>query len=227
MKLLNTQKLEQSDIVANCLMNRERGLEGVNSYAKELNFSIFEYLLRKSENQPSVHWIDLCCGKAKALIQAAKKLEENKISNIHLEGIDLVGMFDRHPHSPYLNLTVQSLFDWQPAIQYDLITCIHGLHYVGDKLQILQTCLQFLSPDGLFFANMDLENLKTKDGLSLRPTLLSLFKKHQITYHSKRKILYAKEKTNFIYTLKYLGANAHAGPNYTGQNAVDSYYDFL
>jgi len=226
MKLLNTQKLEQSDIVANCLMNRERGLEGVNSYAKELNFDILEYLIEKAKNQEKVYWMDLCCGTGKALIQAADKLEQGNIANVHLEGIDLVGMFDVHKKSPYLQLYIQSLFDWQPTIQYDLITCIHGLHYVGDKLQILQTCLKQLSKDGLFFANMDLDNLKMKEKKTLHSTLLPLFQKHKITYQSRRKILQAKEKTDFIYSLKYLGADDKAGPNYTGQSAVDSYYEF-
>ena len=37
--LLNDRKLEQSSIVANRLMNRERGAWGPNSYAKELGFN--------------------------------------------------------------------------------------------------------------------------------------------------------------------------------------------
>ena len=38
-RLLDDAALEASAVVANCTMNRERQLDGVNSYARELGFN--------------------------------------------------------------------------------------------------------------------------------------------------------------------------------------------
>ncbi len=65
-KLLNNFALEQSSIVANSLMNRERRCLGGNSYEKELSFNIIEFLRRRIGSEKQVRWLDLCCGEGKA-----------------------------------------------------------------------------------------------------------------------------------------------------------------
>jgi hypothetical protein len=70
-----------------------------------------------------------------------------------------------------------------------LITCVHGLHYIGDKLA--------------------LRSRLRAAGFAYNP------RRHQITCVGRRdvRLPYA-----------YLGADDSAGPGYTGQPAVTSYY---
>lgn len=44
-QLLDDTQLARSDVAANCVMNRERGLVGVNSYARDLGFDPLRWLL--------------------------------------------------------------------------------------------------------------------------------------------------------------------------------------
>jgi hypothetical protein len=43
---------------------------------------------------------------------------------------------------------------WTPPQRFDLITCIHGLHYVGDKLATLTRAAIWLTDDGLLVADL-------------------------------------------------------------------------
>ena len=56
-----------------------------------------------------------------------------------------------------------SLRTWRPDGRFDLITCVHGLHYVGDKLGLIARAASWLAEDGLFVANLALENVKVAD----------------------------------------------------------------
>jgi hypothetical protein len=75
------EELERSSVVANNAMNRERGLDGVNSYARDLGFHPLKVL------PPNGSWLDLCCGRGNALIEAAQRRTGN------LVGVDLVDFF--------------------------------------------------------------------------------------------------------------------------------------
>ncbi len=68
----------------------------------------------------------------KALTQAASIIERDGLP-IEIMGVDLVGMFADN-RSCQLTLIEASLSSWSPEGAFDLITCIHGLHYIGDKL---------------------------------------------------------------------------------------------
>lgn len=130
-RLLNTAELEDSPVVANCCMNRERDLRGSNGYEVELGFYPLEWLQNRLNKQTIVRWLDLCCGSGKALIQAAIASEEIGVGSVRITGVDLVGMF--LPNKPTdLQLMQCSVFDYQPTEKFDLITCVHGLHYLGD-----------------------------------------------------------------------------------------------
>jgi len=111
--------LEQSSVVANNAMNRERGLEGVNSYARELGFHPLKALA------PGQGWLDLCCGSGRALIEASRK------GTYDLVGVDLVDYFDvdNFGSGGGATLITASLATWLPGRSFDLITCVHGLHY--------------------------------------------------------------------------------------------------
>ncbi len=73
-----------------------------------------------------------------------------------------------------LRLVEASLSTWRPDRTFDLITCVHGLHYVGDKLGLIGHAASWLAADGLFVANLDLHNLKIGDGNHIRRITVAL-----------------------------------------------------
>ena len=163
MDLLADDELERSAVVANCRMNRERELVGSNGYDRELGFNPLEFLKERSVTGGSVTWLDLCCGSAKALIQAAEVVHTEGLK-VGIVGVDLVGMFLRpDPRLTSLRLIEASLNSWRPDRSFDLITCVHGLHYVGDKLGQIARAASWLVKDGLFVAHLDLHNPKIGD----------------------------------------------------------------
>ena len=166
MDLLTNDELERSAVVANCRMNRERGLTGSNGYAVEIGFNPLDFLRGRTDGGRPVAWLDLCCGTGKALIEAARIVHaEGLASGIVIVGVDLVGMFHR-PDADLtcLGLVEASLNSWHPDRPFDLITCVHGLHYVGDKLGLIARVASWLAEDEVFVASLDLHNLKLADG---------------------------------------------------------------
>ena len=79
-------------------------------------------------------WLDLCYGAGRALLQAAELCRAAGFGHrVKLTGIDLVPIFEAIPPGlgdPYL--VPASAETWSTTEQYDLITGVHGLHYVGD-----------------------------------------------------------------------------------------------
>ncbi len=226
MKLLPEEELIWSSIVANSNMNRKRNLVGINSYEKDIHFDIIQYLEDKIElNNTNLQWIDLCCGEGKALIQAYtyfKKINQEK--HITFEGIDLVDMFFEHKKSNHLILKTNSIICWESKKKYDLITCVHGLHYVGDKLLAISKIAHALKKDGLFIGNIDFDDIKNSKNQSLKKDILKILKQYDIEYHSRKKLLLIKGYQNIEFEYSYLGANDKAGQNYTGQEIVHSFY---
>jgi len=221
--LLNKDQLEWSPIVANNSMNRERQAIGINSYEKDIGLNPLDFLLKKQE-QKSVRWLDLCCGKGNALIQSAKILEEKGLSKkFELSGIDLVDFFSESGELK-LDFQVLNLENWIPQKQYDLISMVHGLHYVGDKIALVKKALSALKPEGLFLANLDLENIKIEGIKEPKKWLANFFKTNQIEYNVRKRILTSGKQKLDISIFSYLGADDQAGPNYTGQEVVNSYY---
>ncbi len=125
MDLLDDDELEQSAVVANCRMNRERNLLGSNGYDRELGFDPLAFLKERTTADGTVAWLDLCCGTGRALIQAAEIVQAEQLP-IHILGVDLVGMFHRvAPDLSCLRLIEASLSAWRPEQAFDLITCVH------------------------------------------------------------------------------------------------------
>lgn len=133
MKLLTENELIWSDIVANNRMNRKRNASGVNSYEKELKFKPETYMNACLKQQGHIKWLDLCCGEGNALLQYAKELANNGLQDkATLKGIDLVDQFQPIPALiNCLHFETGSLPHWSADDQYDLVTCVHGLHYIG------------------------------------------------------------------------------------------------
>jgi SAM-dependent methyltransferase len=225
MKLVSDDELERSAVVANCRMNRERELTGSNGYSKEIGFNPLDYLRDRSVPGHRVVWLDLCCGTGKALIEAARICHSEGM-DIEIVGVDLVGMFHRpDPELTHLQLVEASLRTWRPDCDFDLTTCVHGLHYVGDKLGLVGRAASWLADDGLLVANLDLKNLKLADGRARGRKIVSDFRRVGINYDRSKRLLVCRGRKAVRLPYRYLGADDNAGPNYTGQHAVDSYYE--
>ena len=225
MTLLPEDRLIWSPIVVNSRMNRERNSSGINSYEQEFKFKPEEYLASKIKEFGQASWLDLCCGHGKALIQTAEyfdKLDQQNV--VTLKGIDLVDTFPTvDKNLTCIELKSESLITWTPDQTYDLITCVHGLHYLGDKLKVIESSINALKPSGLFVANLDLGNIVLQ-GAKTNVYLKNSFKKYGVDYNSRTRVLKHIGGIAINFNLKYLGADDKYGPNYTGQDSVTSYY---
>jgi len=161
MQLLSEEKLRWSPIVANSRMNRKRKSSGINSYEKEFKFKPEIYLESTIQELGHASWLDLCCGEGNALIQTGNYFyQKNLHENIILHGIDLLDEFRTFDSRlDCITLKSKSVVDFKTDHTYDLITCCHGIHYVGDKLNVIQTAIRCLSANGMFIANLDTNNI--------------------------------------------------------------------
>lgn len=208
-------------------MNRERGCVGGNSYAKELRLNPLEFLGQRLAQQKPAAWLDLCCGSGKALIEAARHFQtQQQIIGLHIIGVDLVSLF--HPGVKtfdFLDLQTANLAVWQPRQQFDLITCVHGLHYLGDKLSLIERAATWLKTDGIFIANLDPANLRYADDAPAGKAILKRLRACGFEYLSRKHLLVLHGQRHFQCGFHYLGADENAGANYTGQPAVNSHYE--
>ncbi len=225
MDLLVDAELEQSSVVANCRMNRERDLAGSNGYDRELGFNLLDFLRSRTANRRVTAWLDLCCGTGKALIQAAGLVHAEEL-DVEIVGVDLVGMFHQLTLGlACLRLVEASLSTWRPDRPFDLITCVHGLHYVGDKLGLITRAASWLVEDGLFVANLDLHNLKFVEGKPAGRRIAGDLRRSGLEYDRRRRRVICGGRKIVDLPYRYMGADDRAGPSYTGQPAVDSYYE--
>ncbi|MEU5989699.1 class I SAM-dependent methyltransferase [Spirillospora sp. NPDC047418] len=204
---LDDAALESSPVVANCAMNRERTLKG---YVRELGVDVLA-------EAGAGHWLDLCCGAARALTEAAAANPDLEIT-----GVDLVAHFAPAPAS--VRLVTASVTTWTPDDRADLITCVHGLHYVGDKLTTLTRAASWLTENGLLIANFDARSVRLPDGSPAGRRLTAALRQAGFTYDARRHRISLRGHRTIELPYRYLGADDRAGPNYTGQPAVDSFY---
>ena len=223
-RLLNADELEDSPVVANCTMNRERDLHGSNGYEVELGFDPLEWLQGRLATQSTVRWLDLCCGSGKALVQAAKACENLGGRSIQITGVDLVGMFLPNK-STNLQLMQCSVFDYQPTERFDLITCVHGLHYLGDKLQAIRLAASWLVSDGRFVANLEAANICLSEAGKGQRKVVRFLRDEGFEYLPAKHLLKRTGHRELIIPFKFRGADDSAGPNYTKQPVVNSYYE--
>ncbi|WP_308169479.1 class I SAM-dependent methyltransferase [Acrocarpospora catenulata] len=215
--LLGDAELERSPVVANNAMNRERRLAG---YRRELGLDIARFLRDRISAGAVPRWLDLCCGTANALFEAARTIP----GEFELVGVDLVDFFAGPPTPPRLQLITASITTWTPDAPFDLITSVHGLHYIGDKLAILTKAATWLAPDGLFIANFDPHAIRDDSGTPFGPRLTRDLRATGFTYNSRTRRITCPARRDLTLPYTYLGSDDHAGPNYTGQPAVNSHY---
>lgn len=223
---LDDAALESSSVVANCAMNRERSLGGSNGYGRELGLDIMGELAARSAGSSGVRWLDLCCGTGRALLEAARLVADGSMAGrVEIVGLDLVDHFAPGAVPPGLRLLTGSATEWVPDVPFDLITCVHGLHYVGDKLGVLARAASWLAEDGLFVANFDVRSVRCADGAPAGRRLTAELRRHGFVLDSARRRISRRGGAEIELPYRYLGADDQAGPNYTGQPAVDSFYD--
>ncbi|ABW25647.1 hypothetical protein AM1_0597 [Acaryochloris marina MBIC11017] len=221
-KLKDHKALEQSDIVANITMNRNRALMGDNSYGKEFDLNPATVLENRLKEKGEAAWLDLCCGRGRALIDAAIAFGTNDLT---LHGVDLVDHFDpRSTQYPAITLTVSSLHTWTTTQRYDLVTCIYGLHYIGDKLGLITKAVSWLNSNGIFLANLDLNHVLNQDGTAFTKKLTNWFQTSGFEFDRQSGVLQKAGSAMLSSPFEYLGADDRAGPNATGQPGVASYY---
>ena len=213
---VSDKALESSWVVANRNMNRERQLSGPNSYKKDLRFDLSTFF----QSRRKVRWLDLCCGTGKALIQASTRFGDR----LDCHGVDLVDSFAAIPQGARVTFHVASLHSWRCETPYNLITSVHGLHYIGDKLGLLERVSRWLAEDGLFLGHLDLANVSHEQHQAFGAVLGKTFKKLGIRYNTRTKILCFNGNSPLTFNYAYVGADTTAGPNYTGQDAVRSRY---
>jgi SAM-dependent methyltransferase len=225
-ELLDALALEKSHVVANSAMNRGRRLRGGNSYEKELGFDPAAFLRARLQVQQHASWLDLGCGAGRALLDAAEFFRaEATQGKVTLVGVDLIPMFYPMPADiDCLRFEAASLSSWQSSRTFDVITCVHGLHYVGDKLGLVQRAVQWLNEGGRFLAHLDYSNLRLKRG-SAHSRIGKDLARAGLEYNSRRHLLSCQGPRQFSLAYRYLGASDGAGPNYTGQPAVNSFYE--
>jgi len=225
MELLDNNDLEKSGVVANCRMNRERQLTGSNGYERELRFHPLDFLRAIHATSGKANWLDLCCGSATALAEAAAIIQAEKLP-VTIVGVDLVqSSVGTEREHDCLYLVEASLSNWQPDGEFDLITCVHGLHYIGDKLGLIARAAGWLTERGRFVANLDLNNVKLRGQQSAGRLLSAELRRNGFTYSTRTKLVQCEGRRQCGFRLAYLGADDTVGPNYTGQAAVDSYYE--
>jgi SAM-dependent methyltransferase len=215
--LLCEQDLEALDVVANSKMNRERELQGSNGYGRELGFDVISVLRERGEG---ARWLDICCGSGRALAQAAEVLP-----SVHLEGLDLVPYFSPAAISSRVHLTVGPIRTFQPTPGgYDLITCVHGLHYVGDKLAALDSMRSWLRRDGRMAATLDpgLVLFQPEEALDV----IGMLRRWGFRWDGRRRLVSARgsgARIDRVERLFFAGGSPGV-MSYTGQPAVGSHY---
>ncbi|WP_205717994.1 class I SAM-dependent methyltransferase [Actinomadura soli] len=227
-RLLDENALVRSSVVANCLMNRERSLSGSYGYGRELGIDVMAELSTRARAATPVRWLDVCCGSGRALAEAAGLLAARGLTaEAEIIGLDLADHFVSGSFSPSLRLISGSVNQWVPDGCFDLITCVHGLHYVGDKLEVLSRIASWLTSDGLFIANFDTRSVRRADGTPTGRRLTAQLRSQGFAYDSARRRISRRGCAQIRFPYRYLGADDQAGPNYTGQPAVDSFYEPL
>jgi|SRR5579872_7216210 len=227
-EFLDELKLERSEVVAKSAITRESGQAVGSSYEKELGFDPAAFLRERLKERGEASWLDLCCGAAQALIDTAKGLRvEGMLGKVSLVGVDLIPMFHLVPADiKFLRLEAASLSMWYANQSFDLITSVHGLHYIGDKLGVIQRVTRWVNPGGRFLAHLDYDNVCLKNG-SARQQIGKDLADAGFEYDSNRHMLMCQGPQQFSLAYRYLGADDQAGPNYTGQPAVNSYYESI
>jgi SAM-dependent methyltransferase len=226
MTMLCADDLLSSSVVANATMNRGRGFSGVNSYERELRFDISQFLAQRVQERGTALWLDVCCGEGRALVEAGTRFAETDWgASVEIIGVDLVGMFvpDKVPGVCLVAVDVMAFMLDRPA---DLITCVHGLHYLGDKLGFLERAMGMLSTGGIFRGHWDTQNIRTDiPGRVIWPSAVRHARQKGAALAFANHLMQIEgTDAPLDFGVQYQGATVSETPNYTGITVIDSWY---
>ncbi len=224
--MLDADELLASPLVANATMNRGRGLSGVNSYERDLRFAPLPFLAARAEARGEALWYDACCGQGRALAEAGRQIDAAGWgSKVRLVGADLAGMFVS-PLPPRVQFVQADAVAYSLGARADLITCVHGLHYLGDKLAFLQNAYAQLAPGGLFLGSLDAANVCGPGGAPIFARLARRARRGGVRLELKGQVLHL-ERTGALLDFRavYRGAAASARPHASGITVIESWYD--
>ena len=224
--MLNPDDLLSSSVVANAIMNRGRGFSGVNSYGRELRFDIGAFLERRVRERGEAVWLDACCGQGRALLEAGRQFAGTDWgSGVRIAGVDLVGMFEAGD-APNVRLIAGNVAAFKPDAPVDLITCVHGLHCLGDKLGFLESAYAMLEAGGMFLGSLDSQNVRGGESRGLVWRQATAFARRSgVAPDLKSHVLRLdRSEARLDFGLSYAGATVSEKPNYSGITVVDSWY---
>ena len=209
-ELLGDAALAWSPVVANTVMNRGRAL---GSYGRELGFDVAAFLRGRG---PGARWLDLCCGEGRAAAEVAALLP-----GVEVVAVDLVDHFARRVDGVRWVVAGVGELGALGLGCFDLVTCVHGLHYVGDKLGVLAYCAGVLRESGVFVANFDVGSLRGSDGGALGRRAVAALREAGFEYDGRRRRVSRVGRGGVVaWPWRYLGADDRAGVNYTGAETV-------
>lgn len=94
-----------------------------------------------------------------------------------------------------------------PTRTFDLITCLHGLHYVGDKLAVLTRTAGWLTPAGRLVADLGLSSIRLPDGRPAGQRLTARLRAAGFSYDSRRRRISCTGRRDARLPYSYLGAD--------------------
>ncbi len=224
--MLHQNELLSSPIVANATMNRGRGLSGVNSYERELCFNVTDFLKARVKTGGEAVWYDACCGQGRAVIEAGRQWAMTEWGRqVQITGVDLVEMF-WPKEARGVSLIAADVAVYTLEKPADLITCVHGLHYLGDKLGFLQHAYTMLAPGGMLTGHLDTNNLRLagNEASCWRLALRNARRKGAALELKNHRLCIERTDSMLDFGLSYHGATVSEQPNYTGITVIDSWY---
>jgi SAM-dependent methyltransferase len=232
-----SEPVDISDIVVNAAMNRGRGFAGVNSYTRDLKqFDITAFLQErlKTNHAKMAYWLDACCGEGRALTEATRLWDHTDWGKcIEIIGLDLwddLPAPQDFPDGPALRFVAADAAVWNPDAPLDLITCVHGLHYLPDKIGFLERAYSWLAADGgLLLAHLDTENIRQHESeTAVWPTLSRRARQQGVSLHLSNHLL-RMERTldspdTVTFGVNFVGRTVSERPNVSGMTVIDSWY---
>lgn len=91
---------------------------------------------------------------------------------------------------------------------------------------MLERSASWLAPEGRLVADFDAESICDRRGRTCARKIASILRAAGWEYDARRKRVSCVGPCELDFAATYLGADDAAGPNYTGQPAVASYYDW-
>ncbi len=188
-----------------------------------------EFLAERVRERGHAVWYDPCCGLGRALVDAGRQFADAGLGGqVRIVGVDLVPMFtpEKSPNVSLRAADVAAFSLEQPA---DLVTCVHGLHYLGDKLGFLQNACALLAPGGLLLGHLDPNNvLVAESGQPAWRQAARHAAANGAALDLKRHVLRVKQTdAPLVFSAAYLGATVSEQPNYTGMVVINSWYTMV